>query len=85
MTKQSYHKIDSNSPYNIFIYYLTYEMLNNILIALTINYISVTRSFYILPEIWDNRQNSYLADYLDTFYLEQLTYETGDLQLLILQ
>ena len=51
MTKQSYHKIDSNSPYNIFIYYLTYEMINNILIALTINYIFVTASFYILPDI----------------------------------
>ena len=43
MTKQSFHRIDSNSPYNIFIYYLTHEMLNNIVIALTINYIFVNQ------------------------------------------
>ena len=28
MTKQSYHRIDSKTPYNIFISYLTYEILN---------------------------------------------------------
>ena len=43
MTKQSFHRIDSNSPYNIFISYLTHEMLNNIVIALTINYIFVNQ------------------------------------------